>query len=352
MNLEAIRDEIRAGALELGFDQVGIARIDTTEATAFLDRWLAEGRHGEMDYMARHRDLRADPAAWIPDALSVISCRIDYLPMSIAEAMARMEREDQAVISVYALGRDYHKLIRQRLQKLASRIESRIGPYGYRVVSDSAPLLEKSFAEQAGLGWIGKHTNLISRKDGSFFFLGEIVTDLPLSPDQPQSAHCGSCTACLAACPTGAIVAPYELDARRCISYLTIELKGSIPVEFRSLIGNRIYGCDDCQLVCPWNRYARLTREPDFLPRHGLDHADLVALAQWSEAEFEQKLEGSAIRRIGYLQWLRNMAVGLGNAPSHPRVMEALTHLMTHSSDMLREHVSWAMQAQNRRNNN
>jgi len=346
LDLSQIHLDLNAWAAELGFDRLGIARLKTEEAVRFLDEWLALGRHGEMSYMAHHRDLRAHPSQWIPGALSVISVRIDYLPMTTAEAMSRLDEGKQAAVSVYALGRDYHKLIRQRLQKLASRMEAAIGPFGYRVLADSAPLFEKSFAQDAGLGWIGKHTNLIDREAGSFFFLGEIVTDLPLPEDHPVSAHCGSCTACLTACPTDAIVAPYQLDARRCISYLTIELKGTIPVEFRKSIGNRVYGCDDCQLVCPWNRYARITREADFLPRQGLDRASLVELFAWSENEFNRKLEGSAIRRIGYESWLRNLAIGLGNAPLSLEVMTALRSRADDASPVVREHVAWAIAEQ------
>lgn len=343
MDISALKQSIQAWSLELGFDAIGIARVEAREAFSFLDAWLLKGRHGEMDYMARHRDLRKDPSAWVPGALTVFSLRMDYLPMEISEALHRLDNGEMAAISLYALGRDYHKVMRQRLQKLASRIETEIGPFGYRVFSDSAPLFEKSYAREAGLGWIGKHTNLIDRKSGSFFFLGEIVTDLCLPLDAEVSSHCGSCTACISACPTDAIVAPYQLDARRCISYLTIELKGHIPLEFRRAIGNRVYGCDDCQLVCPWNRYAKKTRERDFEPRQGFDQSDLIDLFSWEEADFNRRLEGSPIRRIGYLQWLRNLAVGLGNAPSEPMVMAALQARSGHPSDLVREHVAWAI---------
>lgn len=346
MELRQIQKDIKVWAAELGFDRLGVARIETQIALRFLDDWLAEGRHGEMTYMARHRDLRADPSQWIPGALSILSVRMDYLPMTLQDAMARLADGEQPAISVYALGRDYHKLIRHRLQKLASRMEAAIGPFGYRVFSDSAPLFEKSYAEDAGLGWIGKHTNLIDRKSGSFFFLGEIVTDLPLMEDAPVTAHCGSCSACITACPTAAIVAPYQLDARRCISYLTIELKGTIPLEFRKPIGNRIYGCDDCQLVCPWNRYAQMTREADFLPRPSLDRVSMVELFAWSEDEFKRKLEGSAIRRIGYESWLRNLAIGLGNAPPSPRILASLRARSDDPSPVVREHVAWALSEQ------
>lgn len=348
MDLKQIQKDIKQWATDLGFDRLGVARLETQEALKFLDEWLARGRHGEMAYMARHRDLRADPSQWIPGAISVFSVRMDYLPMRLEEAIARLDEKELAAISIYALGRDYHKLMRQRLQKLASRIAAEIGPFGYRVFSDSAPLFEKSFAQDAGLGWIGKHTNLIDREAGSFFFLGEIVTDLPLSEDAPVSAHCGSCTACITACPTAAILAPYQLDARRCISYLTIELKGTIPLEFRKPIGNRIYGCDDCQLVCPWNRYAQITREIDFLPRQRLDRALMVDLFAWSEEEFNRKLEGSAIRRIGYESWLRNLAIGLGNGPPSMKSVAALKARSDAGSSVIREHVTWALSEQMR----
>lgn len=346
MDPKQIQKDIQKWAAELGFDRLGVAHLQTQEALKFLDDWLALGRHGDMAYMARHRALRADPSQWIPGALSVVSVRMDYLPITLAEAMVRLDDRERAAISVYALGRDYHKLMRQRLKKLATRMEAEIGPFGYRVFSDSAPLFEKSFAQDAGLGWIGKHTNLIDRKAGSFFFLGEIVTDLPLAADGPVSAHCGSCSACITACPTAAILAPYQLDARRCISYLTIELKGTIPIEFRKSIGNRIYGCDDCQLVCPWNRYAQMTREVDFLPRQGLDRVSLVELFAWSEEGFNRNLEGSAIRRIGYESWLRNLAIGLGNALPNAKAVAALKARSDDRSPVVREHVAWALGAQ------
>lgn len=346
MDVSSLKLKISEWADELGFDAVGVARLETKEAMTFLDEWLAKGRHGEMDYMSRNRPLRTDPSQWVPGALTVLSLRIDYLPMPLREALERLDDKGQAAISLYALGRDYHKVVRQRLQKLATRIQASIGPFGYRVFSDSAPVFEKSYASAAGLGWIGKNTNLIDRSRGSFFFLGEIVTDLPLPVDQEVSSHCGSCTACMTACPTAAIVAPYQLDARRCISYLTIEFKGSIPVEFREAIGNRVYGCDDCQLVCPWNRYAQRTREKDFEPRNGFDHAALVELFSWSQEDFNRRLEGSPIRRIGYLQWLRNLSVGLGNASADPSVISALKARRPFDSDLLQEHIAWALNKQ------
>jgi epoxyqueuosine reductase len=346
MDVSLLKLKIGEWAEELGFDAVGVARLDAKEAMTFLDEWLAKGRHGEMDYMSRNRLLRIDPSQWVPGALTVLSLRIDYLPMPLREALERLDDKDQAAISLYALGRDYHKVVRQRLQKLATRIHASIGPFGYRVFSDSAPVFEKSYASAAGLGWIGKHTNLIDRSRGSFFFLGEIVTDLPLPIDAEVSSHCGSCTACMTACPTAAIVAPYQLDARRCISYLTIEFKGSIPLEFRDAMGNRVYGCDDCQLVCPWNRYAQRTREKDFEPRNGFDHADLIELFSWEEEDFNRRLEGSPIRRIGYLQWLRNIAVGLGNASADPAVISALTSRRALDYELLQEHIDWALNKQ------
>jgi len=295
-----------------------------------------------MGYMQRHGTRRSRPAELVPGTVRVICARLDYLPAA-ADPQAVLDDPSAAYVSRYALGRDYHKIVRKRLQQLADRIAQAIGPFGYRVFSDSAPVLEKPLAEKAGLGWIGKHTNLIARDAGSWFFLGEIYTDLPLPVDAPATGHCGSCRACIDVCPTRAIVGPYRLDARRCISYLTIELRGSIPVELRPLLGNRIYGCDDCQLVCPWNRFARLTTEPDFVPRHNLDAAKLVELFDWSEEEFLRRTEGSAIRRIGYEQWLRNIAVALGNAPSDPAVLTALDRRRNHPSALVREHVAWAL---------
>ncbi len=331
----ALKDAIRATGTELGFAAVGVARAEPGEAVQHLRDWLAAGMHGEMDYMARHADLRANPATMQPGTLSVISVALDYLPH-------REEATDpaQAAISRYAQGRDYHKVVRGRLQKLADRIAALVGPFGYRAYSDSAPVMEVEFARQAGLGWRGKHTLLLSRQ-GSWRFLGEIYTDLPLPPDEPQSAHCGACTACIDACPTGAIVAPYRVDARRCISYLTIELAGAIPEDLRPAIGNRIYGCDDCQLACPWNRFAQLG-DAEFTPRHRLDQASLIELAQWSEATFDQRLAGNPIRRIGHERWLRNIAVALGNGPATAAAASTLDTLASHPSPLVREHADWA----------
>lgn len=343
IDLAALARTVKDWGRELGFQQVGIAGIELGEHEAHLQRWLAAGHHGEMDYMAAHGDKRSRPAELVPGTLRVISLRMDYLPgdTRMTEVLARPEK---AYLSRYALGRDYHKLIRKRLQQLAERIQARIGPFGYRAFVDSAPVLEKALASQAGLGWIGKNTLLINKQAGSWFFLGELYVDLPLPVDAPHaSEHCGRCQACLDICPTAAFVGPYQMDARRCISYLTIELKGSIPVELRPLIGNRVFGCDDCQLVCPWNRFARPTRQGDFQPRHGLDNAELASLLRWSEEEFLARTEGSPLRRAGYERWLRNLAVGLGNAPTSIAVLEALALRREHPSALVREHVEWAL---------
>ena len=334
---------IKAWGAGLGFAAVGIAPVAGSEAAeAGLLAWLAAGFHGEMDYMARHGSKRSRPAELLPGTVSVITARLDYWP-DAADAGEIIADPTRAYVSRYALGRDYHKLMRTRLQQLASRIEAELGPFAHRVFSDSAPVLEVDLAARSGLGWRGKHSLLLTRAAGSAFFLGEIYTSLPLPADAPVSAHCGTCRACLDACPTGAIVAPYRVDARRCISYLTIELKGNIPLELRPLIGNRVYGCDDCQLCCPWNGAAPRTREDDFAVRHGLDRASLVELFAWNEAEFRQKMAGSAIHRIGFERWSRNLAVGLGNAPSSPEVVAALTARVQDGSALVREHVAWAL---------
>lgn len=333
---------------ELGFGQVGIADIDLAAHEARLLDWLAAGFHGEMEYMTRHGVKRSRPAELVPGTVRVIAARMDYLPPDAAEPWSVLNRPELGYVSRYALGRDYHKVLRQRLQRLAERIAAAIGPFGYRVFVDSAPVLEKALAEQAGLGWIGKHSTLLDRKAGSWFFLGEIYVDAPLPPDKPATAHCGRCTACLDICPTQAIIAPYRVDARRCISYHTIELHGPIPLEFRRVIGNRTYGCDDCQLVCPWNRFAKPTVEPDFRARHGLDAPGLIELFGWDEAEFLRRTEGNAIRRIGYERWLRNVAVALGNAPPSRCVVDALRARLGHPSALVREHVEWALAAQER----
>ncbi len=333
---------IRQWGRELGFDAIGFADTALDAAEADLAAWLEAGFHGEMDYMASHGTKRSRPAELVPGTVSVITARMNYLPQ--AKPMETVLADGaRAAISRYALGRDYHKLLRARLQKLAERIAAETGPFGHRVFTDSAPVQEVALAERGGLGWRGKHTLLLTREAGSYFFLGEIYIDLPLPADSPQEDHCGSCRACLDGCPTQAIVAPYTVDARRCISYLTIELKGAIPEELRPLIGNRVYGCDDCQLVCPWNRFARRTLETDFSVRHGLDSASLVALFAWTEAEFKTRLAGSAIHRIGHERWLRNLAVGLGNAPTSPDVVAALEARRDHASALVREHVAWAL---------
>jgi epoxyqueuosine reductase len=339
----ALLAEVRRWSEELGFARLGVANIDLTADEAHFLDWLRAGFNGEMAYMARHGVKRSRPAELLPGTVSCISVRMDYWPGDAADAEATLADPEIAYVSRYALGRDYHKLMRARLQGLCDRIGGAVGPFGHRVFTDSAPVLEKALARNGGLGWIGKHTNLIDRDAGSYFFLGEIYLDLDLPADIPATAHCGTCTACLPACPTGAIVGPYRLDARRCISYLTIELAGPIPIEFRRAIGNRIYGCDDCQLVCPWNKFARPTAEKDFAVRHGLDHTQLVELFCWSEAEFLQKTEGSAIRRVGYERWLRNLAVALGNAPPSPALLAALRGQAHHASPLVREHVQWAL---------
>jgi len=316
---------------------------------AHLRRWLAQGKHGEMDYMSRHGTRRTDPAQLVPGTVRVLSARMNYWPAQARDAMETLHDPDAAYVSRYALGRDYHKMLRHALQGLADDIVVTIGPMGYRVFVDSGPVLEKALANKAGLGWIGKHTNLIARDAGSYFFIGEIFTDLPLPVDEPASAHCGSCSACIPACPTGAITAPQQLDARRCISYLTIELHGAIPVELRRLLGNRIYGCDDCQLVCPWNKFARAAAHPDFKVRHRLDASRLADLFAWTEAQFLERTEGSAIRRIGYQRWLRNIAVALGNAPASSANQAALAARRDDTSALVREHVEWALNEIDRR---
>jgi epoxyqueuosine reductase len=342
----ALARAIKSWGRTLGFQQVGITRTELGQDEAHLERWLALGRHGDMGWMARHGRRRSRPAALVPGTVTVISVRMDYLPPAVADAWSVMADPTLGFVSRYALGRDYHKVLRRRLQRLADRIEETVGPFGYRAFVDSAPVLEKALARNAGLGWIGKHTNLINRRAGSWFFLGELYTDLPLPPDPPASEHCGTCRACLDACPTDAIVAPFELDARRCISYLTIELEGSIPPPLRPLMGNRVYGCDDCQLVCPWNKFAALSVEPDFAARHGLDAPGLIELFAWDEETFLARTAGSAIRRIGHVRWLRNIAVALGNAPRSDAVRAALAARRDHPSGTVREHVTWALARQ------
>ncbi len=344
IDTNALALQIKQWGKELGFQQVGITDTELTQDEVRLLEWLDRGYHGEMDYMQRHGSKRSRPQELVPGTQRIISVRMDYWPQQVSDANALLDDPVRAYLSRYALGRDYHKLLRNRLQKLAKRIELTTGPFGYRAFTDSAPVLEKAMARKAGLGWIGKHTNLIDDKGGSWFFLGELYTDLPLPVDTPATAHCGTCDACIEACPTRAIIAPYQLDARRCISYLTIELRGPIPEEFRRLIGNRIYGCDDCQLVCPWNRFAQPTTETDFTPRHGLESAALIELFAWDEEEFLNKTEGTAIRRIGHEYWLRNIAVALGNAPTSQAVMNALESRQQDASELVREHVNWALE--------
>ncbi len=330
----------------LGFQAVGISDINLGEAEAHLMEWLSAGHHGAMDYMAKHGAKRARPAELVPGTQRVISLRMDYFPPEAADSFDALRDGERAYISRYALGRDYHKVLRNRLEKLAAQIRAAMPDAQCRVFTDSAPVLEVELAQKARLGWRGKHTLLLSRDQGSWFFLGEIYIDLPLPMDAPDAGHCGRCTRCIDVCPTQAIVAPYRLDARRCISYLTIELKGSIPEELRPLVGNRIYGCDDCQLACPWNRFAKTSVEPDFAVRHGLDRAKLVELFAWDEATFREKLAGSAIYRIGHEQWLRNVAVALGNTLKSAEVRAALARRAHDPSPIVREHVAWALQRQ------
>jgi len=341
--------DIRTWGAELGFGGVGIAGVELGTDEAHLVNWLDAGFHGEMDYMSRHGTKRSRPGDLTPGTVRVIAARMDYAPPGIGKAWDMIADDGRAYVSRYALGRDYHKILRNRLQKLATRIGDVTGPFGYRVFTDSAPVLEKALARDAGLGWIGKHTLLLSRDAGSWFFLGEIYTDLPLPVDEPASAHCGTCTRCIDICPTQAIVTPYRLDARRCISYLTIELRGSIPEDLRPLIGNRVFGCDDCQLVCPWNKFAEIATEPDFVPRHDLDRATLVELFAWSEEEFLARTEGMAIRRTGYEGWIRNIAVAMGNARGSSAIVAALRARADDPSAIVREHVAWALAQQMRK---
>jgi epoxyqueuosine reductase len=346
-SLTALKEEIRRWGRELGFDAIGFSGVQVSGAADNLNAWLAAGCHGEMDYMADHvtaaGNMRALPAELMPGTRSIITARMNYLPAA-ADSSAALADKDRAFISRYALGRDYHKLLRARLQRLADRITRKTGKFTYRAFTDSAPVMEAGLAQNSGLGWRGKHTLLLDRDAGSYFFLGELFTDLPLAPDTPVTDHCGTCTACIDACPTRAIVAPWRVDARLCISYLSIELKGSIPEALRPLMGNRIYGCDDCQLACPWNRFAPVTREHDFAPRHGLDTATLVDLFAWEEDDFNEKLAGSPIRRIGYQRWLRNIVVALGNASSSDEILSALRSRADHPSNLVREHVAWALE--------
>lgn len=345
-----LAQEIKAWGSEAGFADLRITDVDLRHVEAGFEAWLAAGYHGEMAYMAAHGSKRSRPDELVPGTIRVISVRMNYLPENIPDDWRHIEQQhaaDTAVISIYARGRDYHKVLRSRLQQLAERIQARIGDFGYRVFTDSAPVMEVALAEKAGLGWKGKHTLLLNREAGSMFFLGEILVDIPLPVDAPMRNHCGQCTSCIEVCPTKAIVAPYKVDARRCISYLTIELHGAIPVELRPLIGNRVYGCDDCQLFCPWNKFAQRASVDDFDVRNGLDSASMISLFAWTEAEFLRNLEGSPIRRIGHERWLRNLAVGLGNAAlslhGDAGLVGALNQRLDHSSAMVREHVQWAL---------
>ncbi|MBS0212112.1 MAG: tRNA epoxyqueuosine(34) reductase QueG [Proteobacteria bacterium] len=346
-----LKERIRGWALELGFQSLGVSDVDLGEDAARLRDWMARGWYGDMDWMAHHGDMRERPELLHAGAIRAICVRMDYATSATADDWAALADGSRAYVARYARGRDYHKLMRGRLQKLADRIAGEFGPFGYRAFVDSAPLLERALARKAGLGWAGKHTVVIDRDHGSWFFLGEILTDLPLPVDAPASAHCGTCTRCIEVCPTQAIVAPNLLDASRCIAYLTIEHKGSIPEALRAPIGNRVFGCDDCQLVCPWNKFARQAAEPDFKVRNRLDAASLVELFAWSEDEFLQRTEGSAIRRLGHERWLRNIAVGLGNAPTTPEVIAALRSRAGHPSELVREHVAWALARHGRMRN-
>jgi len=362
--LSELAIKIKRWGKNLGFDHVGIADIQLAKHEAYLNKWLSEGKHGEMDYMHKHGSKRSHPEQLVIGTKRVISVRLDYAPADIDNAEQVLEQHEVAYISRYALGRDYHKVMRNKLKRLAGHINSEIGDFGYRVFTDSAPVLEKALAEKAGLGWIGKHSNLLDSKTGSWFFLGELYVDLALPIDQIATNHCGSCQKCIDVCPTQAIVAPYSVDARRCISYLTIELKGSIPEEFRAPMGNRIYGCDDCQLVCPWNKFAQTSRENDFTPREQLTDKKLLEMFDWSEAQFLSNTEGTAIRRIGYSVWLRNIAIALGNAlakssatessatesstkenrtSEHTSILQSLHKKRPTASPMVQEHIDWAI---------
>lgn len=344
IDLYSLAKKIKLWSTELGFQQTGITGTDLAEDEVRLFNWLKQGMHGEMEYMSRHGEKRSRPEALLPGTLRVISVRMDYFPEDTSPCNDVLTDPTLAYVSRYATGRDYHKLIRNRLQKLAKKIKNITGEFGYRAFVDSAPVLEKALARNAGLGWIGKHSNLINPQAGSWFFIGELYTDLPLPIDDPfHENHCGTCTACIDVCPSQAIIGPYQVDARRCISYLTIELRSAIPMEFRKIIGNRIFGCDDCQLVCPWNKFARYSTENDFRVKYGLDAASLIELFNWSEIEFLQRTEGSAIRRIGYDCWLRNIAVALGNSPTSHEVTHALTAKLPIVTDMVKDHIEWAL---------
>lgn len=342
-DLAQLADDVKRWGQEYGFAAVGIADVNLASEEPHLRDWLQRGFHGSMEYMARHGSKRSRPDELVPGTVRVISVRLDYLPEHMDAAIDQLDRPGYAYVSRYALGRDYHKVLRGRLRKLAARIEGVADAAGGRVFVDSAPVLEKALARNAGIGWIGKHSNLIDKRNGSWFFLGEIFCNLPLPVDTPADNHCGSCTACIDVCPTQAIVAPYQVDARRCISYLTIENKGPIPEPLRAMMGNRIYGCDDCQLFCPWNKFAQLTDENDFAPRHDLDSAGLLSLFAWSADEFDQRTQGSAIRRTGYTGWRRNIAVALGNSPASADIARALNNAREDADPLVREHIDWAL---------
>ena len=344
MHKPSLSEDIKRWGREAGFQQLGITGTCLDEDETHLVNWLSKGWHGDMTWMARHGTVRSRPQALLPGTVAVLSARMDYFPAAGRAPEEVLQNPELGYISRYALGRDYHKLLRKRLQGLCTRIEQAIGPFAYRCFSDSAPVLEKALARNAGLGWIGKHTNLIHPQAGSWFFLAEVYTNLPLATERKHQANlCGSCTACMQICPTQAIVGERQLDARRCLSYLTIEHPGPIPVEFRKALGNRIYGCDDCQLVCPWNRFAQPTAEADFAARHDLDQSRLTALFAWDEKQFLKNMEGSAIRRIGYERWQRNLAVALGNAPSSPAILQILQDRLSGASPLVREHILWSL---------
>ena len=347
-NSGSIEQQIKQIGIGLGFQQVGISDTHLNRDHKRYQHWIEQHYHGEMEYMARNSDKRLQPDLLVPDTLSIICVRLDYLPNEKTSPEQLLERDDMAYLSRYALGRDYHKLIRKRLQHFANCIEDLVGELGYRVFTDSAPVLEKALATKAGIGWQGKHSNILHREHGSWFFLGEIYTDLQLQCDKPVANHCGSCTSCIDVCPTGAIIAPYVVDARRCISYLTIEHKSAIPVEFRAAIGNRIYGCDDCQLFCPWNRFAKPGAEKDFSPRYALDNISLLECLNWSEADFNFKTLGSAIRRTGYQSWIRNVVIALGNAEHDPNIIDALRQHYDRHNALIQEHIDWAIKQQSK----
>lgn len=347
IDFSALAKNIKQWANAFGFQQLGISDVALDSASNELRQWLAQQWHGSMSYMQRHVELRADPAKLLPGTIRIICARMNYQTETADKMVQALNDRKRAYIARYALGRDYHKFMRKRLTQLALKIQSQVGPYGFRAFVDSAPVLEKPLARKAGLGWQGKNTLILNRQTGSWFFLGEIFTDLPLPIDRPVTPHCGSCHACIDVCPTKAIVAPYRLDARRCIAYLTIEHKGSIPVELRSLMGNRIFGCDDCQLFCPWNKFAKLSQEQDFTPRHGLQTAQLIELFLWSEQDYLRRTEGSPLRRCGYSGWLRNIAVALGNAPTSNEVVNALNSRIDYADSMVVEHIKWAIQQHN-----